>query len=71
MLKNLFKKNSLVTKYQGLISEIQTFENKLKILTDSELRAQSLKLKKHIVESSIIPEVMGSDHCPVSIKIEI
>ena len=46
MLKNLFKKNSLVTKYQGLISEIHTLENKLKTLTDSELRAQSFKLKK-------------------------
>jgi preprotein translocase subunit SecA len=46
MLKTLFKKNSLVTKYQGLINEIHTFENKLKILTDSELRAQSFKLKK-------------------------
>jgi preprotein translocase subunit SecA len=46
MLKTLFKKNSLVTKYQGLINEIHTFENKLKTLTDSELRAQSFKLKK-------------------------
>jgi preprotein translocase subunit SecA len=46
MLKNPFTKNSLVTKYQSLINQINTFENELKILTDSELRARSFKLKK-------------------------
>jgi preprotein translocase subunit SecA len=46
MLKNPFTKNSLGTKYQSLINQINTFENELKILTDSELRARSFKLKK-------------------------
>jgi preprotein translocase subunit SecA len=46
MLKNPFTKNSLVNKYQGLINQINTFEDELKILTDSELRAKSVKLKK-------------------------
>lgn len=45
MLKNPFTKNSLVTKYQSLINQINTFENELKLLTDSELRAKSFKLK--------------------------
>jgi preprotein translocase subunit SecA len=46
MLKNPFNKNSLVNKYQNLINEINTLENDLKSLTDSELRAKSFKLKK-------------------------
>ena len=46
MLKNPFLNNSLVNKYQNLISQINTLEDELKILTDSELRAKSFKLKK-------------------------
>jgi preprotein translocase subunit SecA len=46
MLKNPFNKNSLVNKYQSLINQINTLESELKALTDSELRAKSLKLKK-------------------------
>lgn len=46
MLKNPFTNTSLINKYQGLISQINTLEDELKILTDSELRAKSFKLKK-------------------------
>lgn len=46
MLKNPFNNNSLISKYQSLISQINTLESELKTLTDSELRAKSLKLKK-------------------------
>jgi preprotein translocase subunit SecA len=46
MLKNPFNKNSLVNKYQSLINQINTLESELKALTDSELRAKTLKLKK-------------------------
>jgi preprotein translocase subunit SecA len=46
MLKNPFNTNSLVNKYQSLINQINTLESELKTLTDSELRAKSLKLKK-------------------------
>jgi len=46
MLKNPFNNNSLVNKYQDLINQINTLENDLKTLTDSELRSKSLKLKK-------------------------
>lgn len=46
MLKNPFNKNSLISKYQSLINQINILENELKTLTDSELRAKSLKLKK-------------------------
>ena len=46
MLKNPFTKNSLVNQYQSLINQINVIEDDLKSLTDSELRARSLKLKK-------------------------
>jgi preprotein translocase subunit SecA len=46
MLKNPFTNNSLLNKYQNLINQINTLEDQLKILTDSELRAKSFKLKK-------------------------
>ena len=46
MLKNPFTKNSLVNKYQSLINQINTLEDELKPLTDSELRAKSFKLQK-------------------------
>jgi preprotein translocase subunit SecA len=46
MLKNPFTKNSLVNKYQSLINQINTIEDSLKPLTDSELRAKNFKLKK-------------------------
>jgi len=46
MLKNPFTNNSLVNRYQSFINQINTLEDNLKGLTDSELRAKSLKLKK-------------------------
>ena len=45
-LKNPFTNNSLVNKYQNLINQINILEDDLKSLTDSELRAKSLKLKQ-------------------------
>ena len=46
MLKNPFTNNSLTNKYKTLINQINALEENLKELTDSELRAKSLKLKK-------------------------
>ena len=46
MLKNPFTKNSLAKKYQNIINQINNLEDGLKSLTDGELRAKSLKLKK-------------------------
>ena len=48
MLKNPFPTNSLIKKYQSLINQINTLEEELQTLTDSELRSKSLKLKKNI-----------------------
>jgi preprotein translocase subunit SecA len=60
MLKNPFVKNSVISKYQTLINQINAFEEQLKILTDSELRAKSFKLKKQYASHEnldiILPE---------------
>ena len=46
MIKNPFTKNSLVTKYQKLINQINCLETNLKILNDDELRVKTLNLQK-------------------------
>ncbi len=46
MLKNPFNTNLLLNKYQNLVSQINILEDKFGTLTDSELRAKSLTLKK-------------------------
>jgi preprotein translocase subunit SecA len=51
MRKNLFQTNSFINKYQNLINQINILEDSLKILSDSELRAQSFKLKKQYKEN--------------------
>jgi preprotein translocase subunit SecA len=60
MLKNPFVKNSVISKYQTLINQINAFEEQLKLLTDSELRAKSFKLKKQYASHEnldiILPE---------------
>ena len=60
MLKTQFKSNSLLTKYQLLINEINGLEFNLKLLSDSELRIKSFNLKNQysITQNlnSLIPE---------------
>ena len=60
MLKNLFINNSIGSKYQNLINQINILENDLKRLSNSELRAKSFKLKKQYKENQnlnlLIPE---------------
>ena len=51
MRKNPFKKNSLINKYQDLISQINILEDNFKILNDGELRAKSFKLKEQYKEN--------------------
>ena len=45
MVKNQFFQNSLLTKYQVLINNINILEDELKLLNDSELRAKNFKLQ--------------------------
>jgi preprotein translocase subunit SecA len=52
MRKNLFQTNSFTNKYQNLINQINILEDGLKTLSDSELRAQSFKLKKQYKEDN-------------------
>jgi preprotein translocase subunit SecA len=51
MGKNLFQTNSFTNKYQNLINQINILEDSLKTFSDSELRAQSFKLKKQYKEN--------------------
>ena len=46
MLKNPFKQNSITNEYQILINEINSFEDKFKVLTDTEIQLKSMQLKK-------------------------
>jgi preprotein translocase subunit SecA len=46
MLQTQFKSNSLINKYQKLINEINLLEHNLQNFTDSELRTQSLYIRK-------------------------
>lgn len=45
MRKKLFKKNSVINKYQNFITQINNLEDNFKTLNDVELRAENLKLK--------------------------
>lgn len=60
MQKNLLKTNSFINKYQNLINQINSFEDNLKTLSDSELRAKNFTLQKQCKEnqnlSSLIAE---------------
>ena len=47
MLKNPFKKISIANEYQLLVNEINSFESSFKLLTDTEIRTRSIKLRKH------------------------
>ena len=46
MLKNPFKQNSITNEYQVLINEINSFEDKFKTLTDTEIRLKSVELER-------------------------
>jgi preprotein translocase subunit SecA len=59
MLKNPFTKNSLVNKYQSLINQINSLEDTLKTLTDSELRAKSFKLQKQYEADGNLDALIG------------
>ena len=59
MLKNLFVKNSSLKKLQNIISTINNFEDKLKTLTDSELRDESFKLKKQYEDNNNLDSLIA------------
>ena len=59
MLKNPFNKNSLTTQYQNLINQINILEKNFKRLNDSELRAQSFKLKKQYKDTQDLDSLIA------------
>ena len=58
MRKNLFKTNSFRNNYQKLINQINLFEDSLKFLSDSELRAKNFKLKKQYEKTQDLNSVI-------------
>lgn len=50
--------NSVIKKYNDLINQINILESRLKILTDSELRAESVKLKKQYEASQNLNQLI-------------
>ena len=63
MLKNPFRKTSILKKYKNLINQINLLEDQFKLLSESELRAQKLKLQKRYSSNqelnSLIPEAFA------------
>ena len=59
MQKNLFQTNSFTKKYQNLIHQINILEEKFKILSDSELRAENFKLKKQYKETQSLEPLIA------------
>jgi len=53
------QKNSITKKYQNLVSQINTLEEKFQTLTDNDLRAESFKLKKRYEESKDLSSVIS------------
>jgi len=58
-LKNPFQQNSLGNKYQNLINQINRLESELTLLTDSDLRAKSLKLQKQYQENKKLDSLIA------------
>ena len=59
MLKNPFAKTSVTNKYQILVNQINAYEDQLKILSDSELRAKSFKLKQQYASEKNLDKILS------------
>lgn len=59
MKKNLFKKSSIIKKYQPLVNQINSLEERVKKLTDNELRAKNFQLKKHYQTSKNLDSLIS------------
>lgn len=59
MQKNLLKTNSFRNKYQSLIDQINNFEDNIKLLSDSELRARNFKLRQQYKEDGNLDSLIA------------
>ena len=59
MQKNLLKTNSFRNKYQSLIDQINNFEDTIKLLSDSELRARNFKLRQQYKEDGNLDSLIA------------
>jgi preprotein translocase subunit SecA len=60
MRKKLFKTNSVINKYQNLITQINNFEDNFKTLTDSELRTENFRLKAQYKENQNLDSLIAA-----------
>ena len=59
MQKNLLKPNSFRNKYQNLINQINSFEDNLKTLSDTELRTKNFQLQNQYKENSNLTSLIA------------
>ena len=59
MQKNLLKTNSFINKYQSLIDQINNFEDNIKLLSDTELRARNFKLRQQYKEDGNLDSLIA------------
>ena len=59
MKETLFKRNSIIRKYQPLVNQINSLEETFKTFNNSELRAQNFKLKKRYQESQNLDSLIA------------
>jgi preprotein translocase subunit SecA len=59
MQKNLLKKSSVFKNYQNIVTEINNLEETFQMLSDNDLRAQTLRLKKRYQESKNLNSIIA------------
>ena len=60
MRKKLFKTNSVINKYQNLITQINNLEDNFKTFTDSELRIENFRLKTQYKEDPNLDSLIAA-----------
>lgn len=59
MRNNRLQTNSIFKKYQNLLGQINDLEDKFKILSDNELKAENLKLKKQFKTTQSLDSIVA------------
>lgn len=59
MLKNLLQKNSTISEYQQLVTEINLLEKDFKLLTDAEIKTKSIQLQNRAKKNSDLNSIIS------------
>lgn len=65
MIRNLLKRNSIVNIYRNLVNEINELEDNMKILSNSELRAKTVHLKKQYQNQKQLSSILAESFAVV------